>query len=253
MLPSTTHGVLKMKSVGKQRLPLSSRHSFRGSKALIARGVALPVHWTTCIVNSFALSRSAWESATFAILFSLICLAPNVNAHPFHLCVGQMKWNANRQIWEVSIRLHPQDLEAAMTKQLRLEQPNVTVDIDDIEFPKQAIQYLNRNLFVRRTPEAMKIDEIQAILKLRKEEDSKAIEDRSKLEWIGMESEKGWLWIHVEMKSPRAEPEKHALWMINRLLMDHVERQENTMSIDPTVSPKYSLQFKLGEEVKAMK
>jgi hypothetical protein len=184
-------------------------------------------------------------------------------AHPFHLCVGQMKWNAAQKHWEVSIRLHPQDLEAAMSSALQ-DASGRRVSTDDKDFPDLALGYLSRNLYLRRTPKAMLRKELEAIVKLSLDNPTakgltpgnsndhvsqSLTEERSRWTWVGTERERGWLWIHLELNPPQFDPAKEKLWMVNRLLMDHVERQENTMSVDPVSQPKYSLQFKKGEEV----
>ena len=179
-------------------------------------------------------------------------------AHPFHLCVGQMKWNQKADVWEVSIRLHPQDLESTLTAELLKDQPTKKASVEDPDFPGLAQNYIQDNFFIRRTPLATKLSELNAILKSEGNIDlthSKAIEpyvDRSTLKWVGMEQERGWLWIHLELQQPAMVKGQHQLWFVNRLLLDQVDRQENTLSIDPTIGPKYALQFKKGEAVREM-
>lgn len=66
-------------------------------------------------------------------------------------------------------------------------------------------------------------------------------------------STRGWLWIHLELSQPSVQPELHKLWFVHRILLDTVERQENTLAIDPTRMEKYSLQFRSGLEFQEMK
>ena len=54
------------------------------------------------------------------------------------------------------------------------------------------------------------------------------------------------------MKPPETKKGEHKLWLVHRVLLEHVVRQENTVSIDPAVSSKFALQFKKGEDVKEM-
>jgi len=59
---------------------------------------------------------SKFASLCCGVCFVMVGLMSptNVSAHPFHVCVGQMTWNAEAKHWEVSLRLHPQDLERSM-------------------------------------------------------------------------------------------------------------------------------------------
>ncbi len=179
--------------------------------------------------------------------------------HPFHLCVGQMTWNSQTERWEVSLRLHPQDLELAMTREAALANPSLgqKFSVEDQDFPANATLYINQHLFLRRTALATTQTELTAILQAEASEVTKpgAAEkpqpdtNRSQLKWIGMEQEKGWLWIHMEMESPVWNAEKEKLWMVNELLLDHVPRQENTMAVDPVHLAKFSMQFKKDQRI----
>src|SRR5262245_16128930 len=67
-------------------------------------------------------------------------------AHPFHICVGQMQWNRETQRWEISIRLHPQDLETAMSRRL-----GRAIGLDDAGFEERAVDYLQDHFFLLQT------------------------------------------------------------------------------------------------------
>ncbi len=181
-----------------------------------------------------------------------ICLlfASTLYAHPFHLCVGQMKWNSESNRWEVSLRLHPQDLEKALSAERSKDKPNERVSVDDDGFSDLATKYLGSRFFVRKTPLAMNAEEFKAILRSETKPDPELL---SSIKWVGMEQERGWLWIHLELKQPSVQAEQHKLWFVHRILLDTVERQENTIAIDPTRTEKYSLQFRSGQEFQEMK
>jgi hypothetical protein len=180
-----------------------------------------------------------------------------VHAHPFHLCVGQMQWNGASKAWEVSLRLHPQDLENAMSVSKDSNQPSQRVSIDDDGFSDLAIAYINKEFFLRKTPKAMDSKELDAILRSESKEtaDSAANADtaksnqselRSTSRWVGMEQERGWLWLHFEMTEPEYDERVEKLWLVHRVLLEQVEKQENTIAILPLGSPKFSLQFQPG-------
>jgi hypothetical protein len=182
-----------------------------------------------------------------------LLFASQANAHPFHLCVGQMKWNAKSKVWEVSLRLHPQDLEVAIDKELVTDGRTNKIGMDDEGFAGVATQYLSSHFFLRRTPQAMNKEEFKAILGSK----SKSLEafdsDSSTLKWIGTEQERGWLWIHLELTPPNLDAERQKLWFVHSVIIASVDRQENTIAIDPVASAKFSLQFRTGLEFQEMK
>jgi len=202
--------------------------------------------------------------ATCCVLFAWIAgtiFSSAAAAHPFHLCVGQMKWNAESDRWEVSLRLHPQDLELSMNLEAARANPalNRKYGVEDADFPENATLYINQHLFLRRSADATSLTELTAILESEARAESKIVSDgksgsepRSKIKWVGMEQEKGWLWIHLEMQAPAWNSEEEKLWMINELLLDHVPRQENTMAVDPVKHPKFSLQFKKDQRIREL-
>jgi len=166
-----------------------------------------------------------------------------------------MKWNAESKVWEVSLRLHPQDLETAISKERFVNQPGKKISIDDEDFPEVAMEYLNRHFFLRISPLALNQEEFKAILRSQsaRKAGEESPREQSTLKWVGKEAERGWLWIHLELNQPTIEPERQKIWFVHRLLIDSVERQENTIAIDPTASKKFSLQFRIGEEFQEMK
>lgn len=181
-----------------------------------------------------------WSSAT-------------VMAHPFHVCVGQMTWNAEAKHWEVSLRLHPQDLERSMrawrTSSLS---PNSTpaeieaalkgCSVEDREFEEIVVTYLDSQFFLRRAPLAMQKEELERVVNSTKRE----AKDFSKLKWVGREQEKGWLWIHLEMQPPEADLAFYRVWLCHQLFMEAVSRQENSVVVQRSKQIKYSLEYKKG-------
>lgn len=174
-------------------------------------------------------------------------------AHPFHVCVGQMTWNAESKHWEVSLRLHPQDLERSM-KAWRTSSlpPNSTpaeieaalkgCSVEDREFEELVVTYLDSQFFLRRAPVAMQKDELEKVLN----STTREAKDFSKLKWVGREQEKGWLWIHLEMQPPEADLAVYRVWLCHQLFMEAVSRQENSVVVQPTKQIKYSLEYKKG-------
>lgn len=170
--------------------------------------------------------------------------------HPFHVCVGQMQYNAQTSRWEVSLRVHPRDLELALTDVHRR-----SVSREDKDFPEQALDYLENQFLLMHYPDSQDMKVIQSrvseLAPARSLEDKdKAIASRSRLEWIGMESERGWLWIHLELIPPQSDSSKGRLYLVHRIFLDRIEAQENSVAILYTRRDRSSLQFKKGQSVK---
>ena len=162
----------------------------------------------------------------------------------------------------------PQDLEKELSKVV-----GKSISIDDEQFPQLVTNFLNDQFFVLRVPVDLAQQEVdQRISEMPKETlrgaDAAATGDtvteetsdktsrkdptRSSLKWIGMESERGWIWIYLEMYPPRLEAAKSSRdWLVHQLFLETVERQENSVVIYPqprtTSAKKYSLQFKKGQ------
>lgn len=170
--------------------------------------------------------------------------------HPFHICVGQMQHNPQTGQWEVSLRMHPRDLELALTD---LNRRNISRE--DKDFAEVVIDYLSNQFFLMSNTDSKDLKDIhEQISKLAParslEDKSNQINQRSKLEWVGMESERGWLWIHLELTPPEGPASQGPLVLVHRLFLDRIEAQENSVSILQTRTKRSSLQFKKGQAAK---
>jgi len=179
-----------------------------------------------------------------AILLALACAANGLAAHPFHVCVGQMEWNEEKQHWEVSLRVHPQDLERAVEQAQRKP-----CSIEDPDFSDQVIPFFNKQFAIVDLPASKSVSEVIAAMDSM---DSKESPPRSDLRWVGMESERGWLWIHLEMIPPNKIAPDHPAWLVHRIFLDTIDRQENSVRIINGTN-RYSLQFQRGKEAQTMK
>ncbi|MFN7737611.1 MAG: DUF6702 family protein [Pirellula sp.] len=223
-------------------------------------------------------SLTAMLAMLSAILGAMTVASPSGSSmaffpHPFHVCIGQMEWNDSDR-WEVALRVHPQDLEKELSKVV-----GKSISMEDDEFPKFVTDFLNDQFFIARFPIDIAQQEIdQRVTEMSKgflrrshktATDNPALEAtaddasgedpmRSSLKWIGMESERGWIWIYLELYPPRLEATSTSQdWLVHQLFLETVERQENSVVIYPqprTVSSrKYSLQFKKGQPSAMMK
>jgi hypothetical protein len=76
--------------------------------------------------------------------------------------------------------------------------------------------------------------------------------NRSTLQWVGMESERGWLWIHLELTPPVASGAESKMYLAHRIFLDRIAMQENTVAILHAPGSRSSLQFKKGEPIKPL-
>jgi hypothetical protein len=163
--------------------------------------------------------------------------------HPFHVCIGQMQWNPSNGRWEVSLRMHPRDLELELSD---LNRKNISRE--DPQFPKFAVEYLANQFFLMRSQDSQDLKVIAE--RISQADPNRKLDQRSSLEWVGMENERGWLWIHLEMTPPEADPAPGPLYLVHRIFLDRIEAQENSVAILHTRSNRSSLQFKRGQIVK---
>jgi hypothetical protein len=184
-------------------------------------------------------------------------------SHPFHVCIGQMRHNAQSGTWEVSLRMHPRDLELALSD---LHKESVARESEN--FSKVAVDFLENQFFLIRLSETLSAKEIaeqisglEPMRSLERKSNSSSDTDgnrklpresRSTLQWVGMESERGWLWIHMELVPPESAPSDGKLYLVHRIFLDRIEMQENTVAILHAPGSRGSLQFKKGESIKPL-
>jgi hypothetical protein len=142
-------------------------------------------------------------------------IASPIFAHPFHICTGEMEYNAKTKRWEVAMKMHPSDVETAIRKKTGKK-----VDVAVKEGSPELVEYLSKHFRLLRS------------------ETSKGAE-KAKLEFTGAEMERGWLWVYFELPAPEGEG---AVSLTNTILLDDVEKQSNTMLVK-SGGKKASLQF----------
>jgi hypothetical protein len=184
-------------------------------------------------------------------------------SHPFHVCIGQMRHNVQSGTWEVSLRMHPRDLELALSD---LHKESVARESEN--FSKVAVDFLENQFFLISLSDTLSTKEIaeqvsglEPMRSLERKSDSSSDTDgnrklpresRSTLQWVGMESERGWLWIHMELVPPESAPSDGKLYLVHRIFLDRIEMQENSVAILHAPGSRGSLQFKKGESIKPL-
>ncbi len=159
--------------------------------------------------------------------------AEGKNAHPFHICIGEMEWNQETLSWEVSLRIHPDDLQRAVS---RCAGERIELKLGEESQP-QVMSYLQSHFYLRSGDEGSNVRQLDSqgnstqasqSEASRVEGSDSAHTHRSTLKWHGSEMEKGWMWIYLELTPPQALGPLH---LVHEVLLDDVEKQSNTMVI----------------------
>jgi hypothetical protein len=159
--------------------------------------------------------------------------AEEKNAHPFHICIGEMEWNQETLSWEVSLRIHPDDLQRAVS---RCAGERIELKLGEESQP-QVMSYLQSHFYLRSGDEGSNVRQLDSqgnstqasqSEASRVEGSDSAHTHRSTLKWHGSEMEKGWMWIYLELTPPQAPGPLH---LVHEVLLDDVEKQSNTMVI----------------------
>jgi hypothetical protein len=141
------------------------------------------------------------RTATFVFgLALLMACAANAAAHPFHVSIAEGEWNAETKRLEVSLRVSPEDLEAALTKQAKER-----VRLEEMEnVDEQIAAYLQEHFCFRKN----------------------ADEEPLKLKWTGKEITTKAAWLYFELEAPDGVD---GLELTNNILVDEEETQINTV------------------------
>ena len=137
----------------------------------------------------------------FLPIFALLLWA-SVMAHPAHVSMAEMEWDATSKIFEVSLKIAPDDLELALSQALgrRISLPGT-----------QQLDELLRDLLTARftiRPETGK---------------------PLALHWIGHEISPRAVWLYFEF---RPDPGQNAFDLSNRLLLEVRAQQVNTVNFN---------------------
>lgn len=188
-----------------------------------------------------------------------MALVSYANAHPFHICVGQMRWNDEEKYWELSLRLHPQDLEQSLQRWLLgqsrdgvqngrpIEALLAGCRVEDPDFETHAVDFLNQHFFLYHQEATKKSSSSQGSSEVFIETNPK-----SKLVWVGKEYEKAWVWLHMELHPPQQLASGSRLYLCHKVLLGEIPEQENSILVEQQGRQRFSLQFKGNELAKPL-
>lgn len=153
-------------------------------------------------------NSSATRSLTHlaALVAALTCCnyASVAFAHPFHTSIAETEWNAETKRLEIALRVSPEDLETALSKQsenkVRLED---SAGVDDL-----IVAYLNEHFMLCKPTSG--------------DEEPQPLE----LKWTGKEISTKAAWLFFEIEAPDGV---EGLEFTNRLLLDEGDSQINTV------------------------
>lgn len=149
------------------------------------------------------------QRRTFLILTLLsLGYASTALAHPFHLCSGEMEFNPKTRRWEVAMKMHPSDIETVIRKRTGKK-----IDVAAKEGSPELVDYLSKHF------------------QLTCAEPAKAptnTTEQQKLDFVGAEIERGWLWVYFEVPAPEGKGE---VTLTHSVLLGEVEKQSNTILV----------------------
>lgn len=135
-----------------------------------------------------------------AVVWCLLVLGvmpPSVMAHPYHVSVAEVEWNPDHSVFEVALKLLPEDLEDALGavagQRVNLDAPGMDALIRS---------YLQDRIGVRN-------------------QDG----EQGELKWVGKEVSYRAAWLYFEITAPAGD----ALWLYNRILFERHPQQINTL------------------------
>lgn len=148
--------------------------------------------------------RSTILLATLIAALTCCNYASVAFAHPFHTSIAETEWNAETKRLEVALRVSPEDLESALSKQSEEK-----VRLEDSEGVDELIvDYLHEH-FILCQPKSG-------------DEEPKPLE----LKWTGKELSTKAAWLYFEIEAPDGV---EGLEFTNRLLLDEGDSQINTV------------------------
>lgn len=143
--------------------------------------------------------------------------------HPFHVSVAEAQWNSEGSRLKVALRLHPRDLDAALSETTGLR---VVLEKESDEKAKELlVAYLRDRIFLSASA---------ADASLGEPEDLAA--RRGRFHWVGLEQELRYVWVYFELQRPATS---EAVWLTNRVIFEAEPTQINTLQLlrtDPPVA-----------------
>ena len=142
-------------------------------------------------------------------------------AHPFHVSVAEAQWNEDRSRLQVSLRLSPRDLDAALA---RTTGRRVVLEKESDEKTKELlVDYLRDRIYLSASATAAAA------------KDSDGIEERRRrFHWVGIEDEVRYVWVYFELERPAGAD---AVWLSNRVIFETEPTQINTVQLLRTDPP----------------
>ena len=179
------------------------------------------------------------------LLAFFLSIATCAASHPFHICVGEMDWDDRRECWEVALRLHAEDLQRVMAAAV-----GKSVELQPGDLPPELGKVLELHFFISESlagPEPDKGSSRQSTEDNRRPELAKGDAAKSglqgtrvsRLEMVGTEASRGWLWVYFRLYESKPEPLEgtpaakadRVRFLHHTILLDQVEDQSNTLLV----------------------
>ena len=121
-------------------------------------------------------------------------------AHPFHVSIAEAEWSSKTKSLEVALRVHPSDLEKALSRRAKK-----TIDLDKTPKIDVLIQDYLKEVFQARVEKAAP----------------------EKIKWVGKEVKvkHAWLYFEIPLESGLSNVQ-----FTNRIFFELLEDQVNTIN-----------------------
>ncbi|WP_164100417.1 DUF6702 family protein [Candidatus Laterigemmans baculatus] len=143
--------------------------------------------------------------------------------HPFHVSVAEAQWNADHSRLKIALRLHPRDLDAALSEATGRR---IVLEKESAESTKKLLSdYLAGTIYLSDSPAAAAGDAAE-----------QRVQRRARFHWVGVEDEVRYVWVYFELERPAAEA---PVWLTNRVIFETEPTQINTLQLlrtDPPVA-----------------
>ncbi len=147
------------------------------------------------------LSTASYVLACWLVL----CMAPSLWAHPFHISTAEIEYHAPTARLQVSVKVQATDIERAVARMT-----GQRFQLEQADAAERLSRYLAAGFYVSVAS------------------DDATAEQTSKLHWVGSELKGAWLWCYFELELPVTD---QPLQLVDKLLCEVNDAQINTLSV----------------------
>lgn len=187
-----------------------------------------------CLLGRLAQScMPAVATVVLAGLLGQTLLAKSPTPHPFHISIAEAEFNPQSERFEVSLKVHANDLEQS----LRL-MTGEKLDVEKDDIGEAVENFIDRFFYLLPAKVAKQIEERSLDAAGDANADEAQEFARSKCKFAGKELDTTWIWLYFELELPETDA---PLAVVDAIFLDRIEKQINTLT------------FRVGKQKHALK